>query len=45
MGWTWNELMETPYEEYLKIKRISNLEDKKKAEEHDKMQEEIEGAT
>ena len=36
MGWTWQELMETPYEEYLKIKRILSIEAKKKQRETEK---------
>lgn len=40
MGWTWEDLMNTPYEEYLKISRIISLEKKEESKQEDKIEEE-----
>lgn len=37
-GWSWDELMDIPYEVYLDLTRIKSLEAKKKKQEQEKTQ-------
>lgn len=44
MGWSWEQLMNIPFERYLEVSRIISLESKKEAKEQEKMEQKAQRA-